>query len=165
MQQVLRGVVLKKVVIAALIFIVIAAAFIVTARDNGITVTKTYPLKGWKQIGTMPEATLDALRGWTNSTIPRPSKEPPAPSLPKAIEDDYQDFVRKLPVVKDHFGFGDHSERYWIQWAWAFEDKTGQKAIVIFIPLEGTFVHYILIYDQNNKRTKTIKYLAGHYSS
>jgi hypothetical protein len=46
-----------------------------------------------------------------------------------------------------------------------FEDGTGQHAILMFIPVDGTFLNYILIYDKNDKRSKTIKYSAGHYAS
>ncbi len=44
------------------------------------------------------------------------------------------------------------------------EDRKGQHAIQIDIPLNGTYRHHVLIYDKDNKRTKVIVYELGHYA-
>ena len=46
-----------------------------------------------------------------------------------------------------------------------FEDGTGQHAVKILIGLNGTVWEHVLIYDQNNKRIKTVKYSNGGYRS
>jgi hypothetical protein len=45
-----------------------------------------------------------------------------------------------------------------------FEDGTGQRAVVLSIPLDGEFLSYILIYDTSGKRVKAAKHSGGHYS-
>jgi len=68
------------------------------------------------------------------------------------ITKDYQDYIQKLspeekgnalPIVK------------------YFKDGAGQHAIQITIGL-GTDWEHVLIYDKDNKRIKTIKYVSGH---
>ena len=46
-----------------------------------------------------------------------------------------------------------------------FEDGTGQRAVQFQIGLKGTWWVYVLIYDQNDKRTRVVKYVRGHYMS
>jgi len=106
------------------------------------------PLIGWKELGSM---------GWNGLASPGDH----LPPLSKAITDDYQDFINKLPIRKDH---ANHSESYWIDEVSVFEDGTGQHAVVIQIPLDGTWWKHILIYDKNNVRIKTIKFASGHYA-
>jgi hypothetical protein len=155
-----NNLILKRIAAIAPIFSALVAAVVLSVGcKNG-----TNPLIGWKCVGSMPLATLSSLRGWTNSTITAPLGELPAPPLSKAISDDYQDFVQKLPVRKDPFGFGDRSERYFIEGVSVFEDGTGQRAILINIPLDGTYWNYVLIYNKSDVRTKMIKFSGGHYS-
>jgi hypothetical protein len=104
------------------------------------TKAATFPLKGWKQTGSI------GLAGGENL----------AP-LPVSITDDYQDFIKKLPIRKDPFGFGDRSYSYWIDMVSSWEDGTGQQAIDIEIQLDEAW-HYALIYDKNNRRIKVIRY-------
>lgn len=73
----------------------------------------------------------------------------------QAIVKDYEDYFKKLPS----------GERNYAVLGQYFKDGTGQHAIVIEIALNGTDWAHVLIYDNNNKRVKTIKYVAGHYRS
>jgi hypothetical protein len=77
--------------------------------------------------------------------------------LNKAITDDYRDYIQKLPPA----------EKYYVMESdiWFYEDGTGQHAIRIEIPLNGTWWSHVLIYDKNDKRIKTIKYASGGYRS
>jgi hypothetical protein len=72
------------------------------------------------------------------------------PESNKAIADDYQDYMHKLSLS------GPIS---------TFKDDTGQRAIQIHIGVNGEVWEHVLIYDKNNKRIKTIKYMTGHYAS
>jgi len=73
----------------------------------------------------------------------------------KAITDDYQDYIQKLPTKEKKYAYLDLF----------FEDGTGQHAVKIEIPLNGTWWWHVLIYDKDNKRIKTIKYSPGGYRS
>ena len=75
--------------------------------------------------------------------------------LDKAIRDDYQDYIQKLSSKEREFATYDND----------FEDGTGQHAVKITIGLNGTDWEHILIYDKNDKRIKTIKYVSGNSSS
>jgi len=84
----------------------------------------------------------------------------------KAISDDVRNFVEKLPIVKDPFGFADRSENYWITHISFFMDGTGQHAVKIDdIPIKGTYQNYVLIYNKSDVRIKVIKFSNGHYQS
>jgi hypothetical protein len=89
------------------------------------------------------------IEGWQEIYIGRPDK---------AIEDDYRDYINKLPPKKRESATSIHS----------FEDGTGQHAVSIRVWLDGmwdgTEWVYVLIYDRNDKRVKVIKYLDGYYS-
>jgi hypothetical protein len=138
--------ILKRVAIATIIIVGLVLAFIVVARSD-ITktkITKTNPLKGWKLLGVIPSATVTS-------------------ALSPAILDDYKEFVQRLPFHKGRFG--GYNERDVIQNVSVFGDAGGQHAIQILIPVDGTFLCYVLIYDKNNTRAKMIKYSAGQYSS
>jgi hypothetical protein len=71
------------------------------------------------------------------------------------IEKDYQDYIQKLSP----------EERKFANVSGYFEDGTGQHAVQIEIPLNGTWWFHVLIYDKDNKRIKTIKYSPGKYAS
>ena len=73
----------------------------------------------------------------------------------QTITNDYRDYIQKLPPKERKYAGG-------IQY---FEDGTGELAIKIEIPLNGTSWQHVLIYDKNNKRIKTIKYSSGSYRS
>jgi hypothetical protein len=72
----------------------------------------------------------------------------------KAISEDYTNYVRTLSPEEqtqaDLFFF--------------YEDGFGQHAIKIEIGINGKEWEHLLIYDKDNKRIKTIKYVAGRYS-
>jgi hypothetical protein len=75
--------------------------------------------------------------------------------LNKAIVDDYQDYIQKLPA----------EEKKFIGPIQFFEDGTGQHAVRIEIALKGIDWAHVLIYDKENKRMRVIKYAAGRYMS
>lgn len=75
--------------------------------------------------------------------------------LDQTIVKDYQDYIEKLPPKEKKFAYLNHT----------FENGTGQHAVQIEIPLNGTWWEHVLIYDKDNKRIKTIKYSPGGYRS
>jgi len=77
--------------------------------------------------------------------------------LDKAIIDDYQGYIQELPAEERNV-VDDYSVE-------PLENEEGGHAVKIEIPLKGTFWEHILIYDQNNRRIKTIKYQGGQYRS
>ena len=105
--------------------------------------------------GCVTKPRSNPLEGWKLSWSHDPNQ------LNKAISDDYQNYIQKLPpqerarVIESNI--------------WFLEDLTGQHAVKISIPLEGFWSgiwwDHILIYDRNNKRIKTIKYKSGRYLS
>jgi hypothetical protein len=72
----------------------------------------------------------------------------------KAVEKDYQDYLQKLPSSERPYA----GVQSWLT------DGTGQHAIVIAVALNGTDWGHVLIYDQNDKRIKVVKYIMGHYA-
>lgn len=93
-----------------------------------------------------PNPTPDPLAGWQMDF---------APKLDPTIEKDCRDYVQTLSPEEQKVA---HVSGY-------FKDEVGQHAVKIETPLNGTWWVHVLIYDKDNKRIKTIKYSAGHYSS
>lgn len=89
----------------------------------------------------------DPLAGWQMEL----DKEPDS-----VIVKDYQDYIEKLPYQEKKFVQGG---------IWFFKNATGQHAIRIEIPVNGTWREHVLIYDEDNKRIRTIKYAGGKYAS
>jgi hypothetical protein len=116
---------------------------------------------------TAPKPALDPLAGWkgmgsmTWNGLKTPGERPPP--LPEAIIDDYQGYIKKLPMHKGHFV--DRSESYFIDRVSFFEDGTGKHAVQIRIPLDGVEWEHVLIYDKDNKRINATKYASGKYAS
>jgi hypothetical protein len=71
------------------------------------------------------------------------------------VEKDYQDYIQKLPP----------DERNGLGPIHYFKDDSGQHAIMIMISINNQVWRHILIYDQNEKRIKAIKYVSGNYQS
>src|SRR5580765_983809 len=78
-----------------------------------------------------------------------------ANKLSKAIRDDYQDYIQGLPAEPGSF-IGD---------VFFFENGTGQHAVSIERGVRGKYWYHILFYDQNDRRTKVVKYAHGGYMS
>jgi hypothetical protein len=93
------------------------------------------PLAGWKMWGTDTGYHLD-----------------------KAIIDDSQAYINTLPTQERELAKFEYHQLF-------CEDGTGQHAVEISIPLDGTWWKHVLIYDKANKRAKVIKYRSGRYSS
>ena len=71
------------------------------------------------------------------------------------ISADYQDYIQKLPSQqRQHAGP-----------IYYYQNQTGQHAVEILIGINGRAWRHVLIYDKNDKRIKTVKYLAGYYHS
>jgi hypothetical protein len=90
--------------------------------------------------------TPDPLVGWQMDF---------ASKLDPVIDEDCQNYIQKLP----------QEEKSHSRMSGYFKDGTGQHAVQIEIALDGTWWEHVLIYDKNNKRVKTIKYVNGHYRS
>jgi len=73
----------------------------------------------------------------------------------QSIVNDCQDYIHKLPP----------EDKKYIGPMTFFEDGTGQHAVEIEEALNGTWWFHVLIYDKDNKRIKTIKYVSGHSQS
>lgn len=110
----------------------------------------TDPLVGWKFVA--PVAFTPGEMSAKIDTIPNY----------KAISDDVQDFVNKLPI--SYSKYGNRRYCYWISTVTLFQDGTGQHAVKIEIPLDGTHQNYVLIYDKSNTRIKTRRFASGHYA-
>lgn len=73
------------------------------------------------------------------------------------IAKDYWAYIEKLPPEESRL-----VTHYDI---WFFKNFTGQHAVQIKIPLNGTWWEHFLIYDQENKRIRVIKHASGGYAS
>jgi hypothetical protein len=73
----------------------------------------------------------------------------------KAITDDYKTYIHTLSS----------DEQKNAGPILFYEDGTGQYAVKLQIGINGTEWMHILVYDNDNKRIKTIKYSIGHYAS
>src|SRR5437764_14506716 len=94
-----------------------------------------------------PKAPPNPLEGWTFS------RSQDANKLDKAIRDDYEDYIKKLPP--EHLSF--------IGTIWFFEDGTGQHAVSIERGIRGKYWHNVLFYNQENHRAKVVIYAHGGY--
>ena len=74
------------------------------------------------------------------------------------IEKDCQDYIKGLGLKP-----GNGNE--YVAYIEFFEDGTGQHAEKITIFKNFTNWEHVLIYDNNNKRIKTTKYISGHDAS
>ena len=105
----------------------------------------------WAAGCVAPKHHPDPLYGWKRSWSQNPSK------FDKAIVDDYQEYIQKLPqkerilAIESNISF--------------FENSTGQHAVRISIPVEGLigdiWWNHILVYDTNDRRIRTIKHKGG----
>jgi hypothetical protein len=91
----------------------------------------------------------DPLAGWNKLFSADTEK------LNSAIKNDFQEYLQSLSP----------RERDDARYAHYYEDGEGQHAIRFEVPINGADWAYVLIYDKDNKRIKTIKYVSGHYAS
>lgn len=73
----------------------------------------------------------------------------------QTIVNDYQNYIHTLSPEEQKF----------VAYVECFEDGTGQYAVKITIGLNHTNWRHVLIYDKDNKRIKTIKYISGNSAS
>src|SRR5690349_3508145 len=92
----------------------------------------------WAAGCSAPKPPADPLAGWKYLLHVGHSH------FDKAVVDDYWDYIHKLPRNE-----GRLVDEYSID---EFEDRTGQHAVKIEIPLKGTFWEHVLIYGKDNKR-------------
>ena len=111
------------------------------------------PLAGWKSDGDSGYVNMEGSCQAYIENIP----------FGMLVAGDVEKFIKELPVHKGEFG--DRSESYWVDNISLFEDGTGQHAVKIHIPLLGTYVNYVLIYNKSNVRINTIKFISGKYRS
>jgi hypothetical protein len=93
--------------------------------------------------------TPDPLTAWHFSFDQDPAK------INKAIQDDYQTYIQKLPPEEKNYVGGTS----------LFEDGTGQIAVRIETNERNECWYHVLIYDKKGKRIKVIKYYNGKYMS
>lgn len=79
------------------------------------------------------------------------------PDTNKAITDDYKDYIQKQKLSPEKGEYVAYIEY--------FSDGTGQHAVRIAISMGKTDWEHVLIYDKDDKRIATIKYISGHSSS
>lgn len=91
----------------------------------------------------------DSLAGW------KPLFGRDYEKVDAGIKSDYQNYVQNLsPEEKNSVGP-----------IFLFENEAGQHAAKITIGVNGVVWRNIIIYDQENRRIKTIKYASGNYGS
>jgi hypothetical protein len=95
-----------------------------------------------------PKPTPDPLAGFHPAALYTPDTN-------KTITDDYKNYIQKLSP----------EERKFIAGIEFFEDGTGQHAVKITIGLNHINWRHVLIYDKDNKRINTIKYISGNSAS
>jgi hypothetical protein len=78
-------------------------------------------------------------------------------ALDQTIVNDYQNYMQNLSP-KEKQNMGPYPASF-------FEDGTGQHAVKIEIGMDGNVWEHILIYDKDDKRVKTFKYVSGDYRS
>jgi hypothetical protein len=93
-----------------------------------------------------PKPTTDPLAGWRVDQYGQPNQ---------MIISDYQNYIRTLS----------QDEQKYAGPIFFYEDGAGQYAVEIKIGLNGSSWHHVLIYDKDNKRIKTIKFISGNYAS
>jgi hypothetical protein len=96
-----------------------------------------------------PKPTPDPLTGFHFSSLDNLHST-------KAIMDDYQNYIQKLPPNESGPYFGP---------VFYFEDGTGQHAIRIETNENNERWYHVLIYNKENKRIKLIKYCEGRIQS
>jgi len=78
-------------------------------------------------------------------------------TLNQSIVNDYQNYINNLsPEEKKYLGPFPAS---------FFEDGNEQHAVKIRIGMDNIVWEHVLIYNKDNARIKTIKYVRGHYGS
>jgi hypothetical protein len=77
--------------------------------------------------------------------------------LDKAIVEDYEAYIKTLPQWEKEHAQSGYNQFF-------CEDGTGQHAVEVGIPVNGTWWKHVLIYDRTNKRMRVIKYRSGRYS-
>jgi len=92
--------------------------------------------------------TPDPLAGWHFSSLVNLNSN-------KTITTDYRDYIQKLsPEERRSAGPIEY-----------FQDGTEQHAVLIWIGINGKVWRHVLIYDRDDKRIRTIKYVSGDYHS
>jgi hypothetical protein len=122
-------------------------------------------MKWIKQLGLIALALLFAtVCGIVSCAAPKPTPDPLAGfhvydlqhlDDNKAITADYKAYIQTLSPEEQKFATLDYY----------YEDGAGQHAVLITVGLNHTDWRHVLIYDKDNKRIKTIKYISGNSMS
>lgn len=75
----------------------------------------------------------------------------------QSIVNDYQNYIQTLSPEEKKY-MGPYPGRF-------FEDGTGQHAVQIEVDLKPNAWYHVLIYDKDNKRIKTEKYVDHQFRS
>jgi hypothetical protein len=118
---------------------------------TAFTVAAFIFLSGCEMFENHTDPLADPKAGWKRSDLSKVYKgtEPDA-----AITKDYEDYTHTLPPYSVSIYTQD----------FLYEDGTGRHAVKIGVAINGTWWQHVLIYDQNDKRIKVIKYISGHYA-
>ena len=92
------------------------------------------------------------MKDW-KGIAPFSSKE-----VPETIKRDARAYIQTLPAIERNTVQDDDVITYW-------EDGTGQHAVILQTPHDGQCWYYALIYGQDNRRIKVLKYSTGTYMS
>jgi hypothetical protein len=131
--------------ILSFILLITASVFVAGCESE------TDPLVSWKSVAPISyktgemSATIDTLSGY------------------KAITDDVQAFVNKMPISVTYYDSGPPDKKrycYWIEEITLFEDGTGRHAVKIKIG--AMYQNYVLIYNKDNVRIKTTRFRSPH---
>jgi hypothetical protein len=123
----------------------------------GCATTKN-PVDGWTPDGDSGYVNIKGSLQAYIKTIP----------YGKAVQEDVQTFVDQMPVHRYgdmQQGYVRRSESYWIDHVSLFHNEEGQHAVMIEIPLDGTWTNYVLFYDSHGVRIKAVKWISGYYRS
>ena len=96
-------------------------------------------------------AKTDPLAGWTYLLHTGHSH------FDKTVVKDYWDYIHNLSPDESRLVDGDSINEY--------EDSSGNHAVKIEIPVNGTWWEHVIIYDRNNKLINNIKKATGYYAS
>ena len=91
----------------------------------------------------------DPLEGWT------PAGDPDKSNLNKLVQDDYSSYIQSSPQSEKDLVASIN--------IWIMQSKAGDVAVLIIIPIRGTWWHHAPFYDKNYKRIKAVKYNGGDY--
>ncbi|MGH7939814.1 MAG: hypothetical protein ACREFR_01925 [Limisphaerales bacterium] len=134
--------------------ILLTATLCLTGCETSKRLWATY----WFSGGSAQKPAPDPLKGWTFKPFPGWEVPPYGHNtnhLDSAVVDDYQKFI-----ADQHLGLSGPITGF-------YEDAMGRHAVefVAFPPNQNATWNYVLIYDKESRRAKTIRYTYVKYKS